>query len=356
MKNNQITQFAALLTYAIARDGRLVNVDSVKTGKECGCTCPCCNESLIAKNNGSLRKHHFAHQSGTDCEGAYETMLHLLAKERVQKAFLEAESFWMEYKFRLYCPTEDLCKFKPTKRCRSSKRKRFDLKQYYDCCEQEIVYDNIRRRSDLKIYSSTNPSRKPIYIEFCVTHASENEKLHSGAKIIECVIENERDIDKIVKNGFINHKHNKTIFYGFKNEEKAEEQLDCEIDFVRYSIYKSGKSLCRHEYNSCQNLKNKNQYSLYDVCFNTSIINEVIDYAKYLGYNRYHIPNCMFCRNYVESYDHMGRICRLYKRLQMSRYDFDRSKAKDCRYYSFNQEEYDRTMQTGCPIPYEEII
>ena len=52
-------------------------------------------------------------------------------------------------------------------------------KKYYDSCEQEICYDNIRRRSDLKIYSSTHPEREPIYIEFCVTHASDEAKLHS---------------------------------------------------------------------------------------------------------------------------------------------------------------------------------
>jgi hypothetical protein len=50
------------------------------------------------------------------------------------------------------------------------------LKKYYDSCEQEICYDNIRRRSDLKIFSSTHPEREPIYIEFCVTHASDEAK------------------------------------------------------------------------------------------------------------------------------------------------------------------------------------
>ena len=43
--------------------------------------------------------------------------------------------------------------------------KRFDLKTLYDSCEQEITYDNIRRRSDLKFFSKEFPKRKPIYIE-----------------------------------------------------------------------------------------------------------------------------------------------------------------------------------------------
>ena len=37
------------------------------------------------KNGGYQREHHFAHAHGKECEGAYESVLHLLAKEILQE-------------------------------------------------------------------------------------------------------------------------------------------------------------------------------------------------------------------------------------------------------------------------------
>ena len=70
-----------LLTYAYNRENKLIHIDDVENGNNCGCRCPHCNDPLCAKNNGKIQAHHFSHQSGTDCEGAYETAVHLLAKE-----------------------------------------------------------------------------------------------------------------------------------------------------------------------------------------------------------------------------------------------------------------------------------
>lgn len=71
----------AFLTYALDEGGALVNVDDVAKGAKCACHCPHCNAPLYAKNAGTQREHHFAHAHGHECEGAYESSLHLLAKE-----------------------------------------------------------------------------------------------------------------------------------------------------------------------------------------------------------------------------------------------------------------------------------
>lgn len=74
-----MTQF---LTYAIDKNTKdLVYIDDVPNGESCGCLCPCCNSPLIAKNEGKHNLHHFAHVGGSDCVGAYESALHLMAKE-----------------------------------------------------------------------------------------------------------------------------------------------------------------------------------------------------------------------------------------------------------------------------------
>lgn len=70
-----------LLAYALNAENKLVHIDSVKNGLECGCVCPGCQEPLVAKNGGDVREHHFAHKSGNDCGTGYQTIRHIWAKE-----------------------------------------------------------------------------------------------------------------------------------------------------------------------------------------------------------------------------------------------------------------------------------
>lgn len=76
---------SAFLTNALDGNGVSVHVDDVPKGAKCGCFCPRCKEPLIAKNAGDFREHHFAHHKGHECEGAYESSLHLMAKEVLQE-------------------------------------------------------------------------------------------------------------------------------------------------------------------------------------------------------------------------------------------------------------------------------
>lgn len=70
---------------ALDEGGALVHVNDVAKGAKCACHCPHCDAPLYAKNAGTQREHHFAHAHGHECEGAYESSLHLLAKEILQK-------------------------------------------------------------------------------------------------------------------------------------------------------------------------------------------------------------------------------------------------------------------------------
>lgn len=72
------------LIYAL-KDGNIVSIDDVPSGKECGCVCPACGDELIARK-GEKRMHHFAHRSNEDCEYGYESSLHLAAKDILSRA------------------------------------------------------------------------------------------------------------------------------------------------------------------------------------------------------------------------------------------------------------------------------
>jgi hypothetical protein len=73
-----------LLTYAL-RDNNLVHVKNVENGKDCLCICPFCKSELLAINNDdNIPVPHFRHS--IPCEGAYESALHLLAKEVLKES------------------------------------------------------------------------------------------------------------------------------------------------------------------------------------------------------------------------------------------------------------------------------
>lgn len=74
-----------LLNYALDENGVPIHVDNVPNGKACGCHCPCCEKPLSARQ-GQKRQHHFAHIGDYNCKGAYETMLHILAKKVLSEA------------------------------------------------------------------------------------------------------------------------------------------------------------------------------------------------------------------------------------------------------------------------------
>lgn len=68
------------LPFGVAPDGRLVAVDAVPRGLGCRCRCPKCNRRLIARH-GDVLVHHFAHEADAGCKGAFESMVHRLAKQ-----------------------------------------------------------------------------------------------------------------------------------------------------------------------------------------------------------------------------------------------------------------------------------
>lgn len=72
------------LIYAL-KDGNIVSIADVPSGKKCGCVCPACGDELIARK-GEKRMHHFAHRSNEDCEYGYESSLHLAAKDILSRS------------------------------------------------------------------------------------------------------------------------------------------------------------------------------------------------------------------------------------------------------------------------------
>ncbi len=73
------------LPYGLRTDGTLAHVMQVPSGLACGCVCPACGTPLVARK-GKVVAHHFAHHADKACAGAWESALHILAKEVIAAA------------------------------------------------------------------------------------------------------------------------------------------------------------------------------------------------------------------------------------------------------------------------------
>jgi hypothetical protein len=65
------------------KNDTLVEVSEVESGLACGCICPSCKRKLQA-NKGQHVSHYFSHDPSVEtkvCESAFETSIHLMAKE-----------------------------------------------------------------------------------------------------------------------------------------------------------------------------------------------------------------------------------------------------------------------------------
>lgn len=231
--------------YAKDQHGQIVKaVDLV--GQSAGkCICIGCDNPLIAKVNGKIKKPHFAHKTVLECNG--ETYLHRLGKraflETYQKCLAENEPFYISF----YVPKK--ChKFKRTirKHCDLGyEQKRFDLTSYYTQIDIEKKNDSFI--PDLLLTRQSQPNDH-IYIEIAVTHFLNEKKESSGKRIIEIPLDTEEDVEKIYKAELT---QTDALFLGFNQEGAPIVDADCKCMQKRYFffiVWGSGKAWLGLEY------------------------------------------------------------------------------------------------------------
>jgi predicted RNA-binding Zn-ribbon protein involved in translation (DUF1610 family) len=142
------------LIYAL-KDGNIVSIDEVQSGKNCGCVCPACGDELIARK-GEKRMHHFAHRSNEDCEYGYESSLHLAAKDILSRSEkMVIPPVYVEFP-------------------QSGKPKELISK------EREISIDDVeleKRFDDIIADIVVDSGDEHFFIEIYVTHPIDDEKL-----------------------------------------------------------------------------------------------------------------------------------------------------------------------------------
>ncbi len=285
-------------SYAIHLDfGNLVHVDQAK--REEIYVCPCCGFEM-RPHMGKVRRWHFTHKADANCN--YETYLHKVAKTRIQEAFLDSENFLITYTPKHYCASN--CPLKYVEKCSTRKEKTFDLRQFYDTCDEEKEYKGFI--PDLMLRSSSKPELPPVFLEIYVTHKSTNEKRKSGFRIIEIPIRSEDDITAIVRTKHIRGiDSNDNLWYGdrsanikffnFNKQYEIEESDDFEIDDIHvFQVLNNG--YFRTGLISCRKIESLDELEG-DIIISNFSINWLWAFAE-LQKRGVTVVNCIRCQFY----------------------------------------------------------
>lgn len=348
-------------SYALDENQRTIYVE--KATKDKKYFCPCCGFVMIPKQ-GKIRKWHFAHtrESG-NC--SYETYLHKLAKKRIRECFEESYKFIIQFYAKSTCNVTD-CPLGVSRPCSWDSMQKFDLKKYYNKCEEEKTIGDFR--ADLLLTNNAK-GYSPILIEIQVSHESTEKKLNSGHRIIEIKIESEEDIDSITSTSTIceserttNYCYDKPFerirFYNF-NADKWE-RPDTKYQAPKFIFWINAKNFFYFNFHHVDHMLWHDE-SVRCLTSNSSEIENSKfrieakepfnwDFAFYkLSQSRLGLKYCTMC-NFYRMNDYCGRMCILYKSRGTAQYP-KLSFAQQCPHFKqINYEHLDFDHNQECKI------
>lgn len=337
--------------YALDEQGRLLSIKQAYLERNDGHSYHCigCGAGMVARL-GVVRDWHFAHR-GDEIHCGTETYLHMVAKRLFKERFEKDEPFQVGYYRDVKCSDMATCPFAKEDECHTYKLETFDLKEFYDTCEEEkSVGDYI---ADLLLTNSSRPDREPVLIEIQVSHKSTPKKRASGLRIIEIRIKSEDDIASLLSGPIVENPDAKfgqmrdveTIgfakFYGFKKKASIAEPLKLR-SIQRFYLFRSGKAFVTNldEFKSCRNVSKKdNGKAIFEASIDSFYLGSPSPYefgyaaAKQSGIN---VKTCQLCKYHRSGYD-VGFgldpiFCCLYKKYGTPE-NPEPQHAKDCNYY-----------------------
>lgn len=183
------------LTYRFAYDdqGNIIDFHDVtkEMREQTRFWCIGCGEEMVAVLG--QQRQYFRHKVEGNC--SRETYLHKLGKRKVKELFDKEPEFWISYKSQHDCADKEKCEFYDIGYCLQTKIDKYDLKQFYDSCEEEQCVKGYV--ADLLLTSKENPKTPPTLIEIWVSHKCEQSKYESGLRIIEIRLRSENDVPYI---------------------------------------------------------------------------------------------------------------------------------------------------------------
>ena len=165
-----------LIPYGLNDAGKVVHVDDVPRGKDCGLHCPSCAAPLVARK-GNVVTHHLAHPAGKpSCEGwLHGTAKHILY-QRIRNAVETASPVKVRWN------------------CRCGKSHVVDLleDQYVDTVNLEFWLTDWNIRPDIVCIAGDTPK---VIIEIVDSHRPEPSVINSGLPIFEVQVSGVDDFE-----------------------------------------------------------------------------------------------------------------------------------------------------------------
>ena len=322
-------------SYCLDENNNLVHIDAaiLEPKNKHHYVCLECGKEMHTKSKNITP--HFAHNPGVSCHG--ESYLHKLAKRRIREYFEKDGELKLIQKHDVMCSSENECIFYNSNYCHKENEGCFNLKDYYNKCGEEVPIKEFV--ADLLLSKSDKKDREPVLIEVLVTSVCKEEKINSGLKIIETKpIEDETDIDNIIKNGFIEGENCK--LYNFKELPRLQVDTHSIYRFILHSsegatitMKKCGNMSDIVEHDSIAELNiNGDIIRKYPSLFDWAPRPELIVGLIYLKRKGLDIKNCLLCKFHcINNYDNTS-LCKLYKKYGTPKSPRQTS-AKQCQYY-----------------------
>ncbi len=317
--------------YALNEQGDLVSIHDAQKGKN-KFICPECHGEMIPRK-GDHNAYHFAHKT-TECK--YDNYLHTLAELLIQKWYNESKSIKLSVPINEKCVDFESCLFKKIGCIHVVNSQFYDLKKWYNNCERE-PNDTIAKygfKPDLFLRDDGN-TRNCIFIEIAVTHKCEPPKINSGIRIIEIFIDNEEDIETIIKNNLIQC-NEKIQMYNFRGEDKTRDIENYELSLSKFYLFPSNKVHADFHFKCHEKNENRGIFEITvdgdELALNTPKDHMFFDIAIAYASQFYDdLKHCQLCR-YQKNDSFGSRICALYKKYGTSRYCSDNNPSR-CSYF-----------------------
>lgn len=329
--------------YALNPDGKLVYIREARHNVRF--TCVNCGCEMIAKQ-GKIREWHFAHKTlSKNC--SHESYLHSLAKIRIHDWFYNADQLLLGLNTEYRCSQMDDCIWFDRENpsyCKQIKLHVIDLKKYYNSCDIERTYKGFR--ADLFVHNNQSDI-SPVFIEICVNHPCSEDKIISGIRIIEVVIESEEDIDFIISST-IREGDDRIRLYNFNPKPQITDS--CYKELTKFILHENNRGFFIPFGNvTCKTYTERNPKSLFEL---TSDAGSIMEYSIYqmgmaTAYKyKYPVRSCFLCKYHRKNEDKfmydegdatLPIICCLYKKLGTNKY-CKSTKALECAAYRVDKE------------------
>ena len=295
--------------YALSENGTIIDVKNLFDEDRKDYECLGCG-NVLRPVLGKIRNKHFRHKIDQNC--SLETYLHRIGKklfiDTYNKCLQKKLEYIIEYEVPTFC---DFCEHGPCEK--DKKLAAYDLTKAF-----VFLYEEKRDNELVPDVLLKTKSGEKIYIEIAVTHQSSNDKIDSGVRIIEFLLNQEEDL-KVFKQTKISIFEDNIEMFNF-NPTPIYKKLpkECENETYYFTVMPNGK--CRiltvplYKFDQ---IKENSQIYIKKIPFKSSYT--FIEEAEKAFLEGIKIRNCFLCRYHAISnsftlYEETKPIfCKFYK-------------------------------------------